>query len=194
MATRGTYQIGNLNLYNHWDNYPEGAAVHLIGVIRKYGNLEPFSVVRGMENASPATSIYDGPAEFHYKIKGEKIECYSVSDESSQIFLRSSGTIEEWLNTNVKRALDDDDDKEDYTVVKDRYRYYTKRSAFNQALTKLEESKKYPENSGNQSYAIREAFDLFKLSGLVEDFKKIDFSEYSQEAKIQAAQFKASAQ
>ena len=128
------------------------------------------------------------------KSKVRKLNAIQSATKATRFFLRSSGTIEEWLNKNVKRALDDDDDKEDYTVVKGHYKYYTKRSAFTEALKKLESSKDYPENSGNQLSIIREAFDLFTLSGLVEDFKKIDFSDYCVIVKIKAAQFIASAE
>jgi hypothetical protein len=102
MATRGTYKVDGVLLYNHWDNYPSGARAQLSKVLEKYGNLDLFSVIRGMENIMPTKSVYDGPAEFHYVIENHYIKMYDIQGDS-ELTLIDHGTIEDWINRGVKK-------------------------------------------------------------------------------------------
>jgi hypothetical protein len=176
MATRGTYKVENTLLYNHWDNYPAGAANHFLEVIKKYGNLDLFSIIRGMERAEKGTNIYDGSAEFHYVIEKEKITCYSIPCDKNELIHHSSGTIEQWINTAIKSCLEEGDDINDYTVVKiSNNRYNTVNGTFEEAKKEFEEAVRMTNlgHTGNGSFQFKNAFKLFKLSTK-------NFKEYSE--------------
>jgi hypothetical protein len=70
MATRGTYQVDGKLLYNHWDNYPQGAACHFLDILKTQGNLSLKSFMKCDErvNFEFTNSIFDGPAEYFYKL------------------------------------------------------------------------------------------------------------------------------
>jgi hypothetical protein len=176
MATRGTYKVENTLLYNHWDNYPAGAANHFLEVIKKHHNLDLFSIIRGMERAEKGTNIYDGPAGFHYVIEKEKITCYSIPYEKDELIYHSSGTIEQWINTAIKSCLEEGDDINDYTVVKiSDNRYNTVNGTFEEAKKEFEEAVRMTNlgHTGNGSSKFKNAFKLFKLSTK-------NFKEYSE--------------
>ena len=46
MATRATYKIDGKLLYNHWDNYPSGAACHFLNVLSTQGDLSLKSFIK----------------------------------------------------------------------------------------------------------------------------------------------------
>lgn len=124
MATRGTYEIDGNFIYNHWDNYPSGTAVHLAEVIKAYGKLDYFSVIRGMPKTDPTTSPFNCGAEFHYHIKGGRIECYSIpysEKGENKLILESSDTIENWINGNIELS---DEVPADWKILKIHNGYY----------------------------------------------------------------------
>lgn len=127
MATRGTYLInGSLN-YNHWDNYPSGAALHLFEAIKKTGGFTLYDIIRGMPNLQSTGSIYDGRAEYHYKIEKDNIRCYSVGWEKDELKYESGGNIIDWINSNLE--LEPTDKKENFTLVEYKGRYMTLKEA-----------------------------------------------------------------
>ena len=82
MATRGTYEIGNMRFYCHWDNGPEGAALKLAQMIRAYvrpvedarcfafgGGGLAYAFVRGVDRAEPYEGGDTGGAVYHYSIR-----------------------------------------------------------------------------------------------------------------------------
>ena len=175
MATRGTYKIDGQILYNHHDNYPIGAAAHFIEVIKKYNNLDLFSIIRGMERISKASSKYDGGPEFHYEIKDEQIFCYSVHPEKDALIYHSSGQIEEWINKQILKGLDETDDKNDYLIVKkSKNVFYTVNGLIKEAEEHFKSAITMTNNgqTGNGSSNFKTAFDLFKLLN-------VDFTKYA---------------
>jgi hypothetical protein len=173
MSTRGTYNVENTLLYNHWDNYPSGASYHFIEVIKKCGNLSLFSIIRGMERVEKATSKFDGPADFHYEIKDQRIICYSIAYDKDELTYRSSGSVEEWINDNFKYSdLEETDDINDYIVVKlNDNRYNTVNGVFDEAKKCFDNGIRMTNSghTGNGSSEFKRAFDLFRTS--TKDFK-----------------------
>lgn len=122
MATRGTYKIENTILYNHWDNYPAGAANHFLNVLKDRGSLTLLDMLKCNEqvNFQFATSIFDGPAEYHYKIKqrdkGEIfITWYSITT-NDQLILIDELELNEFINTNFPKCYTDPTYKEQQEI------------------------------------------------------------------------------
>ena len=77
MATRGLYKFYNdvddfIDVYNHYDNYPEGAAVHL----RKLSPDSGKNLISRFVNAIPESEIQIGESnigwiEYIYELRGE---------------------------------------------------------------------------------------------------------------------------
>ena len=105
MATRGTYKIGKMLFWCHWDNYPSGAALRLYRMIDKLtqpddensdgikpcrGGLE-FAFIRGNIDAEPSDGGYGG--EYHYEIYQESegvlmIKCYCYNFKGEKILIK----------------------------------------------------------------------------------------------------------
>lgn len=183
MATRGTYQIEGMLLYNHWDNYPSGTAYHFIEVIKKFGDLSLFSVIRGMDKIEKTGNIYDGRAEFHYKIIDGKIGCYSIAFDKDKLVPHSSGDIAEWINNAIKPSLDDKDNIEDYMIIKMSSKRYTTLSQLRSYISsKFEHAKKITDcgSIGNGSHLFMELFQMIRKSGLsFDEMKKEYLNKYS---------------
>jgi len=85
MSTRATYSFGkNRNgveviIYDHYDGYPEGAAVKFMRMIdaasecRNAETISPESFIRGNNNAE-ITHGNHGDTEFHYRLYGKTVE------------------------------------------------------------------------------------------------------------------------
>ena len=85
MSTRATYSFGkNRNgveviIYDHYDGYPEGAAVKFMRMIdaasecRNAETISPESFIRGNNNAE-ITHGNHGDTEFHYQLYGKTVE------------------------------------------------------------------------------------------------------------------------
>lgn len=177
MATRGTYKVDNFLLYNHWDNYPSGAAAHLIGVIRDHGDLKPFSIIRSMP-VSETKSVFDGPAEFHYVIDKDKILHYSISGETLKCL--ECSLIEDWLNSHILDILDDDDNPDDFKVIKvSEGRFITRSQAILRGNKTYDEAKQFFEKGawGNSSSLFADAFKWFRLA----EFDAPQIDEYLKE-------------
>lgn len=177
MATRGIYKVENVLLYNHWDNYPSGAANHFIEVIRKSGNLSLFSVIRGMDRTEPADSIFYGGAEYYYEIEKDRISCYKLGKEKVLI---SCNSIVNWINDNVREILEESDNVEDYTIVQLSENKYSTVSQVREDATKLYNKGKDCTDKGmmgNGSSCFSDAFRLFNKAGINFDELKNEFIE-----------------
>lgn len=135
MATRAIYQIENLQFYNHWDNYPQGAALHLLDVFKKYEKMDVLSFVRGVDSVEVLSpNKFDVGEEYVYHLyladskdipnsaerqfhqKEWMIEAYSVQNEYShnrtgegEKYIKTliyNGLLIEWINSQLKARLD----------------------------------------------------------------------------------------
>ena len=114
MSTRGTYLIEGKLLYNHCDNYPAGAAYHFANVLEQYGHIDYVSMIRTGAGKrqygpdfKPTSSIYDGPAEYHYKITKSDgktfVEANKIpmdTEKDSLVFMYKM-ELHEFINTNL---------------------------------------------------------------------------------------------
>lgn len=69
MATRGHYIFDNKTIiYNHWDNYPEGAAILINRMLLQNGGDWAARFVRANESAEITNGEFYGGAEYNYYI------------------------------------------------------------------------------------------------------------------------------
>ncbi len=118
MSTRGTYVIEGMKLYVHHDNYPSGTAAKFMQTLKDHGRIDLFSFVRSIKEASRAETLFDGPAEFSYKIKGDTIECYSIPCEEDKLVFHSSDRFDKWINKYLPELLDKEDKPADYRIIR----------------------------------------------------------------------------
>jgi hypothetical protein len=173
MATRGTYKIDGNLCYNHCDNYPSGAAYHMLEVLKNYHSASFFSFVRGMKDLQPTTSIFDGPAEFHYKIEKDRVMCYEITlDEKMKLV--SFGEIAEWVTSQLfselkrvgpKDFFEPGEDERDIKIINYQGRYFTARQIEEKAISTFQMAEQQFEKGmwGNSSGNFSDAFKLFKL-------------------------------
>ncbi len=88
MSTRATYGFGKnrngveVTIYDHYDGYPEGAAIKFMRMIdaasecRNASIISPESFIRGNNNAE-ITHGNHGDTEFHYQLYGKTVEVRS---------------------------------------------------------------------------------------------------------------------
>ena len=117
MATRGTYRVEDKVLYNHWDNYPQGAAVHFLNILKTQGNFSLKSFLKCDEgvNFGFANSIFDGPAEYFYEINRQSNgEIYvGVCDvvgnykDGYDLSLRKVYEMSDFINDRFKKNFTD---------------------------------------------------------------------------------------
>lgn len=172
MATRGTYLInGSLN-YNHWDNYPSGTAYHLFNSIKKTGGIKTYDFIRGIDKLEPTKSIYDGRAEYHYKIEGDFINCYSIPMDKDTLVPVSSGNIIDWINDNLE--LEPTDKKDNYTLCKYSGTYMTVAKAKKEIRKdfKFAEAWLLKGIIGNASSKFHDIFKSANKAGIKIDFLK----------------------
>ncbi len=182
MATRGTYRVDGKLLYNHWDNYPEGAALQLLECIKKHGDLKLFSVIRGMDKIKETNSIYDGPAEYHYIIEKGTIKCYSIPPDKDLTEYHSQGTIKECINEHIKTALEKTDNPEDYQLVETPYGLQTISDCKKDVNEKFLRAVELYEQGhiGNSSSSFNEAFRIANVAGIeIDELKKEYLEKYS---------------
>jgi hypothetical protein len=195
MATRGTYNIDGMICYNHWDNYPTGAASHILGTIKKCGAIDLFSMVRGMDRLEKGQSIFDGPAEFHYKINSGTgiLTAYKIRDDKDELVEFFEGPVEEFINDKMIEArrlyekrnekfFEEGETMEDYTVLKRfQNRYATAAMVRVEAEKRWVDGLKALENGwiGNSSSAFCDSLKLFAMVGNYEDKKSEWLTVYS---------------
>lgn len=174
MATRGTYKVEGKLLYNHWDNYPEGAANHFKEVIKQHGNLTFVSLIKGGEGTgfAPTDSIFDGPAKFHYVITkdGNKtfIEINAIPFDADKIVYQEKVELSEFINKWVKED----------PIIQTGYQYMTITKARELAQSKLGNAMAWllRGHTGNASGELKEAAEMYRLLGdtkLIEGYNKL---------------------
>ena len=178
MATRGIFKIGNVTLYNHWDNYPMGAAFHLCNALKEQHELSLFSLIRGLKNSDLHSFNYSVEldtwgAEYFYEITDNHfINVYEIS-ETDQKKLVSTKPVIDFINEQVRLyfALKYNDANEminDFLLVNINDHYYSVNQAiddFNKTYKKAVDffNKKF---WGNSSSSFSDAFKLAKKSGI----------------------------
>jgi hypothetical protein len=119
MSTRGTYKIGEMTFYCHYDNYPSGAAQRLANMIGaltvasdrdgidavadRRGGLA-FAFIRGNMDAEPTKSRdVHGDTEYHYEVSaGEDGRTWVMvfkPDDNRRWKLVNHKPLAEWINT-----------------------------------------------------------------------------------------------
>ena len=173
MSTRGIYKIGGYTLYNHHDNYPEGAALHLLGVLKNHHSLRIESVIRGMERVEIVESGGMGE-EYEYRIdKKGNISMYEVDLDTDKAIFLEVFTIPEFIAKYITKegrqynVLDESDNIEDYRIIQIRGRYWTitqvremAREQFADAVSRFKKG-----HWGNSSSSFSEAFKYFNILG-----------------------------
>src|SRR5690554_719773 len=191
MATRGTYKIDGKLLYNHWDNYPEGAAMHLHRIITKQSAIDFLSCVRGLESFELTNSIYDGRAEFHYVIDSASgsIEVYTIPFDVDTIILKGKYKIEDFINTYIEKSakehekrgykfFDEGETLENTKIIKIAKNYYkTVKQIEIEVFQKFEKAKNLFDrgHKGNASFTFSEVFKLINKAGLKFDHLKDEY-------------------
>lgn len=176
MATRGTYRFSEaagIIVYNHWDNYPMGAASHFIKAIETNNRLDLFSFVRGVGGAEIANSLYDGRAEYSYKVnaKDETVECFKVDWDEDKLHPHSSGRIDEWINKEIAVYYKNHPEEarpDGEVIIRISKGYYrTLEQVKAGALKDWERGKELTDKGqiGNGSSYFRDAFIMAKLCG-----------------------------
>ena len=89
MATRGHYIFNNKTIiYNHWDNYPEGAAILLNRMLLEQSGDWAARFVRANTSAEITNGEFYGGAEYNYYIdtntKSIKVMTVSWDDKTDQ--------------------------------------------------------------------------------------------------------------
>lgn len=189
MATRGIYKVENQLLYNHWDNYPVGAAYHLSKVASTQHKFDLFSVIRGMSETSPANSIYNSGAEYYYEIfiKNDKyfINCYTIEIDRDAKKLHSSGELINWINSLIIDDLknDTENDPNDYILVELHNNYFdTVNNCKKEILLKYDHAVECFKKGwiGNSSSAFSETFKIANRTKInIDQLKSEYLSIYS---------------
>lgn len=105
MSTRAHYIFNNKTIiYNHWDNYPEGASVLLNRMLLQGAGDWAARFIRANPSAQITNGEFYGGAEYNYYIdtKNEKIRVMSVKwddekdAETESVFYE--GTIYDFIN------------------------------------------------------------------------------------------------
>lgn len=187
MATRGIYQIGNVTLYNHWDNYPMGAAFHLLNALKEQHELSLFSLIRGVKESDLHSLNYSVEldlwgAEYFYEITEDHfINVYEISEKQKK-FLVSTKPVIDFINEQVRlyftlKYNDADEIIEDYLLVKLNNHYYSVNQAidmftkeYNQAVNQF--NKKM---FGNSSGSFKRSFEIANLSGIDANKEKSEY-------------------
>ena len=196
MATRGTYQVEGTVLYNHYDNYPQGAACHFLNILSTQGDftLNSFIKCEKRVNFSFATSIYDGPAEYFYKLdKKESGEIFVtvypiIFDEKGNDKLGSSYTYEmsDFINERFKKNFAEPEGEgkkeiEDSRVLKTgttHIRYITVKNAHKEFQRLMAQAQNQLLNGckGNASFTYSQAKDVLIA---LEDTRQLEnFEKY----------------
>jgi hypothetical protein len=151
MSTRGTYRVEEKLLYNHFDNYPAGAAMHFLKVVEQGKALNYVNLIRNTESCDfqPAQSIFDGPAEFHYKIKVKDgktmIETNKIKYESDDFIYVDDVELDVFINRELKKHCDNEKEYKENEVLKISHKYanctsYGTRKYFTEKRNKMFDS------------------------------------------------------
>ncbi len=170
MATRGTYLIDGVRMYNHWDNYPEGAARMVAFTLQKHSKFHLFNFIRANERVERIAITGDSMgAEYHYEITESTVKAYAIDwdndthEESFRCIF--TGSIDDFLAQYLGKMEDEDED--DLTFVVRNQSYYT----INQVKAEIEKEWKAAlhalENGwiGNSSGMFSTCFEWLNLLG-----------------------------
>jgi len=116
MATRGIYRFfdgdtdNKIDVYNHWDNYPSGAASHLYKMLCEWYNSNGNTLTRFVRsNPNAEIQIGDCPLggiEYLYEIRGlgntAKIRAYKVYDNPSPDYCIFDGDLIQFIQQQSK--------------------------------------------------------------------------------------------
>jgi len=173
MATRGTYKLDGLShiMYNHWDNYPSGTANHLLEVAKNHHSFTWEHIVRGISGMYSTDSIYDGPAEFHYEISMNYIKCYSITSDDT-LKLHSEGKIHEWINAQIKDALEETDNADEYTLIQRNNSFYYTIAQIQEEVETCITNALSSENKGWTGNASSYWQDALRLINMIPPYKK----------------------
>lgn len=160
MSTRGSYKIEGITMYNHWDNYPSGAALMFFNTLKEYHNLNLFSFIRSNKSVELSHSLNKSGEEFSYEIKDNKIFCYSIDMKTDKLIPHSSDYIDNWVNSMIKDILEKTDKLTDYQIIKCDYGYYTESQIIEEAKKKYSGAVNYTESGsiGNGSSLFADCF------------------------------------
>lgn len=116
MATRGSYRVEGKMMYNHWDNYPAGAASHLQKVITEKHTLKWIDFVKctaeGLNFEPMEGRPGDMGEEYFYKITKEKgmyfVEWSSIGWETNELVFLGKKEVSDFINDEFKKELKQD--------------------------------------------------------------------------------------
>jgi|688.fasta_scaffold392303_2 hypothetical protein len=187
MATRGIYQIGNTTLYNHWDNYPMGAAFHLCNALKEQHELSLCSLIRGIKECEIHSLIYYNNldlwgAEYFYEITEDHfVHVYEIGENDNKLNVSTKPVID-FINQEVRlyfatKQNDPNENINDYLLVKINNHYYSVNQAidmftkeYNQAVDQF--NKKM---FGNSTGSFKRSFEIANLSGIDANKEKSEY-------------------
>lgn len=187
MATRGIYQIGNVTLYNHWDNYPMGAAFHLCNALKEQHELSLFSLIRGLKESDLHSLNYLEKldlwgAEYFYEITEDHfINVYEIS-ETDQKKLVSTKPVIDFINEQVRlyfqlKYNDADEIIEDYLLVKINNHYYSVNQCINMFTDEFNKAVDQFNKKmwGNSTGSFKRSFEIANISGIDVNKEKSEY-------------------
>jgi hypothetical protein len=188
MATRGIYQFGNVTLYNHWDNYPMGAAFHLLNALKEQHELSLFSLIRGLKESDLHSLNYSltldlWGAEYFYEITEDHfINVYEISIETDQKKLVSTKPVIDFINEQVRSyfATNQNDETEninDYLLVKLNNHYYSVNQAIDMFTSEFNEAVDQFNRKmwGNSTSSFKRSFEIANISGIDVNKEKSEY-------------------
>ena len=185
MATRGIYNINGVRCYNHWDNYPTGAARHLLDTILSQRKIDLFAMARAMPGLVQVFDDAHAEEEYEYWINSEAgtIQVYEVND-LKPVF-QYQQTIEDFINDRMAEGeafaqkhnmttLNEGESLELIRVIKDKYGLYsTVKQLQEEYEAEFRTGELHLKNGGigNASSSFKEAFDCLRQAGMKLDEK-----------------------
>ena len=143
MSTRGGYQINGVNMYNHWDNYPSGAAILFFNTLKKYHKIDLFSFVRANETVELSSDLVKSGQEYVYKFNSGKFQYYSVCWENDSLTPIGEPDIVMFCNDNILPKLEEGEKYEDFHLIRCKYGIYTDSQIIENAKKEFSEGERF---------------------------------------------------